>query len=279
MRWITGAVVALSLCVGGVADAEAPQTLQAAFDAALSRSPTPLSLRRDQAAYLADRAATPDADQRASLDEGRQEQLLRLAEVDLNASTAAARLEDLPTACIDIGALEGCTAGAGGWVTAPNAAPLFWQTQAGWTGADGTTVGIVFLTAEGGLLKPVAWASEGAGYDAPVVFDQDGVLYVAVPGITHGGRGDNDLIFRWTPGAEKPLQQIDSWSWRDDLAALLPGLSAYGRIRIDYVEQVALVELWREGDPGCCGTGGHALVDFAIADGRLKAVEAKLRDR
>ena len=268
MRWIAAglAIALVSSACAVASQSPAP-------------SPTPLSLARDRAAYEADLAAATDAEAKRAVQDAWDAHLAWLQGVDRRAAAARATSAGLTAGCIDLGALNGCGAPSGGWLTAPDGPPLFWQIQSGATEADGITGGVVFLTPDGDRLAPVAWAYEGAGYDAPVVFDQDGVLYVAVPGITHGGRGDKDLIFRWTPGAERPLEQIDSWSWRDDLDALLPGLNAHGRIRIDYVEQVALVELWREGDAGCCGTGGHALIDFAIADSRLKAVEAKLRDR
>jgi hypothetical protein len=279
---ISGLLAALALSGVGIAQPApaTPAAVEAAFQAALLRSPTPLSVRQDQADYLRERAEAPGAEFVEAADEGRLERLMRSAEVDLRAATAAARLDELVESCLDLGAVDGCDGVAGGWLTGPEGRRLFWQIQGGSTEEDGITGGVLLLTETNGRLEPAAWAFRGSSYDPPVLFQADGGLFVAVPGATFGaGRGDADLLFRWTPGAERPLTQIDSWSWRDDLAAKLPGLHAFGRVRIDYAEMVALTELWREGDAGCCGTGGHVLIDFAILDGRLAVSEARLRDR
>ena len=278
MRLLPLIVLLLAPACAG-AQSAAPATVESAYRAALLRSPTPLSLRRDQAEYLRERAQTTDAAFRELSDETRLGRLLRAAEVDLQATTAAATLEEAVAGCLDLGAINGCDAGQGGWLTAPDGQRLFWQIQTGSTGEDGITSGILLFTEKSGRLEPVAWAWQGSSYSAPVLFDAEGDLYVAVPGLTFGGRGDADLIFRWAPGAEQPLTQIDSWSWRDQITEKLPGLNAFGRVRIDYPEMIALTEMFREGDAGCCGTGGHALIGFAIEGDKLVVSDARLRDQ
>lgn len=266
------------VCAG--AQSAAPATVESAYQAALLRSPTPLSLRRDQAEYLRERAETPDAEVRLASDDDRLGRLLAAAEVDLRATTAAVPLEDAIGTCVDLGGIEGCRTTEGGWLVPREGPRLFWQIQAGFTAEDGGTAGIVFFTETSGRLEPVAWAWQGSSYDAPRVFNGAGGLYIAVPGRSMGaGRGDADLIFRWTPAAERPLTQIDSWSWRDEVTTKLPGLHAYGRVRIDYDEMIALTEMFRDSDAGCCGTGGHALISFAIRGDRLAVSDAQLRDR
>jgi len=278
MRLLAIAVIAL-VPTFAVAQGAAHTPADAAYRGALANSPTPLSLARDQADYVQDRAETSQTEFRDALDEARQERLIRTAEVDLMGRTAAAMLESLPAECLDLEAVDDCGVVQGGWITGPGDARLFWQIQGGSTEMDGLTAGIVLMQDKGGRLDPVAWAFQASSYEAPVVFDSDGAWYVAVPGRTLGtGRGDADLIFRWAPGTERPLTQIDSWSWRDDLAAKLPGLNAFGRVRIDYAEMIALTEMFREGDAGCCGTGGHALIDFTIEGDRMTVSDARLRD-
>ncbi|WP_395650180.1 hypothetical protein [Brevundimonas sp.] len=279
MRLLPLIVLLLAPACAG-AQSAAPATVESAYQAALLRNPTPLSLRRDQAEYLRDRAENPDAEGRLASDEDRLERLLAAAEVDLRATTAAASLEDAIGDCVDLGALRNCRTTEGGWLTPREGPRLFWQIQAGFTPEDGGTSGIVFFTETSGRLEPVAWAWQGSRYSAPVVFGGADNVYIAIPGRSMGaGRSDADLIFRWTPGTERPLTQIDSWSWRDQVSQKLPGLNAFGRVRIDYEEMIALTEMFRDGDAGCCGTGGHALIDFAIEGDALVVSDARLRDR
>jgi hypothetical protein len=268
-------------CAGAqsAVQSESRNAVEAASEAALLHSSTPLSLRRDQADYLRERGETTETEFVESLDEARLERLVRAAEIDRKAKGASATLATLPQGCLDIGGVDGCGATEGGWLTGPNGARLFWQIQSGSTGEDGITGGVVLMVETGGRLSPVVWAFQGSGYEAPVLFDADGELYVGVPGRTFGaGRGDADLIFRWTPGAAHLLTQIDSWSWRDQLARRLPGLNAFGRVRIDYREMIASTPMFRDGDPGCCGTGGQGLIDFAIEGDRLAVADARVDD-
>lgn len=278
MRLLTLVFVAV-LPACALAQSRDSSLVDAAYRGALTRSPIPRTLARDQAEYARERAATTDRAFRQVLDEARTERLIHTAEVDLMGQTAATTLEALPTECLDLGGVEGCGVVQGGWISGPDDARLFWQIQGGATGMDGLTAGVLFLQDKGGRLDPVSWAFQASAYEAPVAFESEGRWYVAVPGRTFGaGRGDGDLIFRWTPGSDRPLSQIDSWSWRDDLTTRLPGLSAHGRVRIDYQEMVALTEMFRANDAGCCGTGGHALIRFEIQGERLAVSDARLRD-
>ena len=90
----------------------------------------------------------------------------------------------------------------------------------------------------------------------------------------HGGTGAHnaDVIFRLTDSADRPLRQIDNFSWRDDLDDRLPrGLEVWKGVNFAYEALMAETSLWRSNDANCCPTGGEAYLDFEICDDRLVA--------
>jgi hypothetical protein len=259
-----------------VARQEPPAAIDAAYRRALETPATRAAVERLQADYLRERAAAGDGAE--GIDEAQGARLAFFTAAARRAGAATTTAAALADACVPVG-LERCGSAMGGYLNGPDDARLYWQLQDGATDEDGITQGIVFFAGDE-TLRPVAWAYPGARISPPIVVQGEDGLYVAVPGRTFGmGRGEAETLFRWEQASDTPLIQVDSWSWRDDLARLLPpGLNAYGRIVIDYEEMIATAPLWRETDPGCCDTGGYAIVSFEISDGRLKATEARVVD-
>jgi hypothetical protein len=204
------------------------------------------------------------------LDENRLDDLRRRLAADQASAAARPSLGELMRGCAPLG-LKQCDAD-GGWLTVGEDQLLLWQVQRGVTDEDGIT-GAALLLAGGaeGPLTPVAW-TRGAFFKPPTVFRRpDGTDYVVIPGVYGGtGRGSADVLFRWTPGAERSLTQIDNESWRDGLETQLPkGLGVWKGVIIDYEEMIAFTPLWRDDDGNCCPSGGSAILDFDIQDDRL----------
>jgi len=134
-----------------------------------------------------------------------------------------------------------------------------------------------------GPMAPVAWSFDAARFDPPILLtgsEFDGAAYVVVPGARAGsGSGNADILFRWEPPHSYYLTQIDTWSWRDDLAGRLPpGLEILQGLRFDWPEMLAFTPLWQDGDGACCGTGGTAILSFQIEGARLSLVDVTVRD-
>jgi len=257
-----------------------------AFAATRSGSPVPLSLEADQAAWLADlRQAENENPQPDLMFEGRLQTLLQIRARD--AGIRAMRvpgIEALSGDCITA-VLDGCLASMGGHLKVRDGSVLYWQLQSGSTEETGITDGIILLSAidaAPGSLGPVAWSFEGARFDPPLLVSnstEDGQVYVAVPGV-HAGSGSHnaDLLFRWTPASDRPLTQIDNWSWRDALDERLPpGLGVWQGVRFDYRELMAVTPLWAPDDGNCCPSGGWAILGFEIVGDRLVLDTVTLR--
>ena len=271
-------LASLALAGAGPVTGQTP-TLEQALGRARDHSPVPLSLARDQADWAESHARLPDRLDAAEDLRARIEALT--VQADRDARMAGAVFRDGPPAlgrtCVAT-VLDGCGSSMGGYL-ALDEGGLQWQLQDGYTEEAGVSGGIVFLGPE----APLAWSFDAARFDAPVLLtgpEFDGRVYIAVPGVRAGsGSGNADLLFRWTVQGSPELAQIDTWSWRDSLDDRLPaGLQIWQGVRYDWPNMTAFTPLWQEGDGNCCGTGGTAILSFAIEDDRLVLANVSVRD-
>lgn len=278
--WIAGlaGAAALALGIGAAAAQPAPSDLEAAFEAARAASPVPLSLDREQAEWL------EYGDQSAEDTAARATELTERAERDRAAWSLRTTAAELAAACFPI-LLSDCHTMSGGYVARRDGSTLYWQLQRGVTETHGVGGGFVLLQleADGATLRPVAWDYAGYVYGQPEWAGDEGeggVDHVAVPGV-HGGTGAHnaDVIFRLTDSADRPLRQIDNFSWRDDLDDRLPpGLEVWKGVNFAYEALMAETSLWRSNDANCCPTGGEAFLDFEIRDDRLALTGLQVND-
>jgi len=279
------ALASLTLAGAGPVVGQTP-TLEQALRRAREATPLPLSLARDQAEWRADHAALPadldpDADIAARIEQltiqaGRDE---RLARTVFPAPPALGR------DCVATG-LKGCSSAIGGYLALGDSR-LLWQVQDGYTDENGISGGVVFISDAGaarrGPTAPIAWSFDAARFEAPVLLTGpgfDGAAYIAVPGVHAGsGSGNADVLFRWDLPDSRRLTQIDTWSWREDLAERLPpGFGILQGFRLDWPEMLAFTPLWQDGDGACCGTAGTAVLSFQIEGDRLVLSDVTVRD-
>ena len=266
-----------SLIAGLLTTAAAPQDgrsrAQAAFAAARAVSSTPLRLDQEHRNWLQERtfegAVVTETDDRWA------ERWITLAARDARTRTLAIRATSLPGACVDIG-LSNCSTATGGYLNI-DGHRLMWQLQNGFTAEDGTAAGYALLTG-GDRLRAVAWDHAGIRYDPPKVIRIQDQTYVAVSGRIAGtGAYNADAVFRFTPGIDPLLTEIDNETWRDtDLPTLLPtGLEIWKGVAFNYDDNslTARTALWTSRDGNCCPTGGQATLVFEIRDGRLVLTE------
>lgn len=264
------ALLASSL-VWGLLTAAAPQdherAAQAAFAAARAATPTPLRLDREHQEWRLDRQS--EGADPGDTDERWADRWRAAAARDSKARSLAVALDSLPGRCVDIG-LDNCLSTMGGYLNI-RGEPLMWQLQQGSTDEDGVSGGYVLMTGSD-RLRPEAWSHDGAWYDTPRAFWIGERAYVAVPGFMAGAGAYNaDALYRFTPGADHPLTEIDNESWRDiDLPALLPtGLEIWKGVSFSYDGMTARTALWRPSDGNCCPSGGEATLEFEIRGDRL----------
>lgn len=274
--WLTaGAVLAQS----PPADATKAEA-DAAWSDARTVSPLTASLDHEHAEWLAERAADPQY--AADSDAGWRDRWRRAAARDRAVAAVRVAPGALSEDCAG-DSLLGCRSTLGGWLNAPDGAGrLYWQIQDGATADDGVTGGVVFLASQpDGRLAPVGWTFGGVYFEPPVLIQSGDQLYVASAGVTAGtGAFNADVLFRWTPGAAKPLTQIDNQTWRDAalVTMLPPGLEIWKGVQFNYAGLTAQTSLWRAGDANCCASGGEATLGFEIADDTLKLVSVSQDD-
>ena len=279
--WLTAGVAQAQAPLAQSPSAEATKAeAEAAWSTARAISPLTASLDREHAEWLAERVVDPQY--ATDSDEGWRDRWRRAATRD--AAVGAVRIAPaaLGDACIEAG-LMGCGTQLGGWLNAPEGAGrLYWQIQNGSTEEDGITAGVVFLAAQAdGRLAPVAWTFGGVHFEPPVLIQSGDRLYVASAGVTAGtGAFSADVLFRWTPGAARPLAQIDNETWRDAAlpAMLPPGLEVWKGVQFNYAGLIAQTSLWRAGDANCCASGGEATLDFEIEGDALKLISVSPDD-
>ena len=265
------AVLASSLIVGLLTTAAAPQDSQrraeAAFDAARAVSPTPVRVEHARLVWLDDRAM--DGADVAGTDEEWTERWRLSAARDAQVRSQAIQGDSLPGACVDIG-LSDCSTPTGGYLNI-RGARLMWQLQDGFTPEDGKSAGYVLLTGTD-RLRAEAWGHEAVWYEAPKIIWIEEQAYIGVAGVMAGtGVFNADALYRFTPGADHPLTEIDNTSWRaDDLPALLPtGLEIWKGVAFNYDTLTARTALWKPDDGNCCPSGGEATLVFEILGDRL----------
>lgn len=265
-------LVAVSSPVGAAPQAGPQQALEAAWRAAFAATPTPLSLARARdAAGMITAEEAPDFIAQLQRDTA------------WDRSVAAVRTDParLTQGCATPG-LDGCTARQGGWLSAPSGEVLYWQIQRGSTDEGGTMEAVVLFQPQAdGALRPIGW-TRGGFYQPPVLI-QDGEgapLHVALPGVLPGTGGHNaDILYRWTPGANRPLNEIDAFSWGETLGARLPaGLEVWKGVQMDYARMAGFSPLWQASDANCCATGGSVWLSFSIAGDRLMLDDVTVRD-
>lgn len=275
---VAGLLAGLFLFLAAPAMAQTP-ALDAALREALAVTPTPASLRDDQANWLAERAEA-GADDLAAVDDDRIERLRAVATRDRAVRAAGLSAVDLAHACLPLG-LDGCRSNRGGYLRGPSGETLYWQVQEGSTEADGVSGAVVLLARDGDTLRPIAWTS-GGFYETPQLIEtgDPAEVYVALPGYSGGtGHYNADVVFRWRPGAATELTEIDTRSWRAALAAQLPpGLEVWKGVEFRWPMLTAQTPLWAPGDANCCATGGEATLIFAIRDGVLLLSQVGVED-
>lgn len=261
--------------VWGLLTAAAPQDgrrqAEAALAAAQAVSPTPLRMKREQQEWLQERAM--DGSDVAETDARWTERWTTSAARDARVRSQAVRAERLPVDCVDIG-ISDCATPTGGYLNIRGQL-LMWQLQDGFTPEDGKTAGYVLLTGAD-RLRAETWGHEGVWYEAPKILWIADQAYIGVPGVMAGtGVYNADALYRFTPGADHPLIEIDNESWRDiDLPALLPaGLEIWKGVAFNYDVLTARTSLWRASDGNCCPSGGDATLSFEIVGDRLVLVE------
>lgn len=277
---IAVSLLVLGLLSAGPVAAQTPATVEAAYRAALAATPTPASLRADQTDWLDERADAGAGDLGA-VDADRVARLERTAARDRAARTIRSSVEDLARDCVPLG-LDACRADRGGYLRAPSGAVLYWQVQQGSTADDGVSGAAVLLVRDGEALRPAAWIS-GGFYQPPELIEtgDPAQLYVAIPGYW-GGSGvlNADVLFRWTPGAETELTEIDTRQWRATLDPRLPiGLHVWKGVDFHWSELAAWTPLWTDDDANCCASGGEANLDFAVEDDVLVLTGVTADDR
>ncbi|WP_376099085.1 hypothetical protein ACE7GA_10285 [Roseomonas sp. CCTCC AB2023176] len=186
------------------------------------------------------------------------------------------RPADWETRCFSA-ALSGCRVAAAGILNGEGSTGrLLFQVQAGRTERDGLRAGIVLLSpAQNGTWAPLAWAFEGAAYEAPRLVEGDDGPLLLIPGRRGGSTGGNaELLYRRTPGG---WRDVGLDGWQSDLAARLPaGLELRGPVDYDMRRLTARTRLWRDGDANCCATGGWATLRFRLDGDALRLEEVRL---
>lgn len=245
----------------------------AALGRALELSPTPFMLRAQQAEREA--SGWPLSLQTDKL----EEQVARDKQIAATSVPNAGALEGGCVAAL----VDRCRSFSAGSLTGDEHT-LYWQLQDQYSrGANGDG-GIVFYVRgperDGNTLRPIAWALRRRGYDPPVLWtevwsgpdgqDQWSPMYLIVrtPKGWLPSVGYRDLLFRWTPGAERELTEIDTLSWEAELERQLPeGMQVLGYPYIDYEGGGgAVVEFGNYTSPI---VRGEALVGFKIEGDRL----------
>lgn len=250
-------------------DAELARTLQQAMAATgrpstLAR--TAANWRREREAgswdYDAGAHAPWTADDLAS----HYRSLLSLLDEELRmarALPATVPAASLGQTCVGEAMDQGCSVTANGRARTADGQALAWQVQAGATSGNGVTGGVLLFAVDGGVLRLAGWSYFGAEFQPPVVFQHEGATLVAAEGV-HAGSGSHnaDVLYR-IDGAT--WREVELGSWLDDLHRRLPpGLEVWRGVRFDWPELRVRTPLWREGDGGCCPSGGQADVRLGL---------------
>lgn len=198
--------------------------------------------------------------------------------------------EDILAADVDISVLDTdciatdlktCTILSSGrlnkdWGDDTGAPMLAWQTQTGFTDADGIMGGFVLLAFAEGHWSVLDSGFDGARFGTPHLGMDDTLLHI--PGVSGGTGGYNlDRLYRLAEAGDAGnWQRIDIETWREGIATHLPeGLEIWKGVDFDFADWFydalsARTPLWRVDDANCCPTGGWATIHFDIdAEARL----------
>lgn len=245
----------------------------------------PSTLRRRHADWLAERDAGERAWDSGELRTRTPAELRDFHQAYIDALTeelrqaralpATSPISALGGGCIGA-ALNGCTAPASGYLTGARGQRLAWQRQSGSTELNGVSEGIILFRIDGDLLRPIGWSFEGAGFEAPVMFQDGEHTYVASKGWLAGtGNQNADVLFRldgqaWT--------EIEVESWKTALDQALPeGLEVWKGVDYDWPSMMAVSGLWRPDDANCCPTGGEAVMELRVDGTALELVRVTTR--
>lgn len=198
----------------------------------------------------------------------------------LPADVRAASLPGLDDTCLHT-ELKDCSVLNSGYLADDQGPRLAFQTQAGFTDADGVKGGVVLFeeTPDGWSL--FASAFEAYRYDAPRLVAHDMIL-LHVPGQTGGtGAYNADLLFIWGDLGHAVYRDgwrpVETHTWFAGLGTMLPpGLAIWQGVDYDFDDWFynrldARTPLWRSEDGNCCPSGGWATIGLAIRDDALVA--------
>lgn len=259
------AALALSACVIPEPPAPAePATIPLAYEMAMALSPVPHALEERHRYWRSDGA---DLNDESYLDE-----LQRRIRQDRAARDLNVKPEALSRGCVEL-TLKGCASRAGGFLRQGETV-VWWQIQDGFTDEDGVGGGVIVFEARGDRLRPILWDFEGGRYDAPLLIPVDAGVLLIAPGLSRGtGSGDSTVMAILRDGEWRPVDT----HWQERARDQLGGFSVYHQPRWDFEQMSAFTPLWRDSDPGCCGTAGTADIDFDIVDDRLTVVGVRLK--
>ncbi|MGV9010920.1 hypothetical protein [Brevundimonas sp.] len=277
MRLILSSLLACMLATS--AWAQEPPVLPevaTAYEAALATSVTPRRLIDEQRDWL----ASHDPNAFGAPNDIDRERIAELeARTTMDRAIRTATVTDtLPGECLGP-ALLTCTSPIGGYLTDPNGTDLAWQMQRGLL-PDGETEGhgvVVTAFDPGGQSVPSVWVFGQAQRLPPQYVERAGRRFLVLPA-RHDFLDDaEDVVFEWSDGAR--LSQIDTWSWRDDLAERLPpGLTLPRNVAIDMAELTARTPLWLGDGDTDEPTGGEATLRFVLEGDRLVLDMVRVRD-
>ncbi|WP_309628599.1 hypothetical protein [Brevundimonas sp.] len=259
----------------------AQDAVNAAYEAALAESPTPVLLRLSQEDWA--RWWTEYPDERESMEETRVEELRATLARDRLVRADRLALAELARVCVKTG-LQNCEIDNSGSLTLADGASIWFQQQTGHTDDDGVSTAMVVLAAEGDRLKPIFWLAGPLGVLPLETYrntdgDEAGPTYVAVPAYGQGtGSQWMGSMFRWN-GANAAPTEIDAQSWLIALDEALPeGLGVWKGPQFHWAWLSAESPLWQESDANCCATGGEVYVGLKIEGDALVADNVAVDD-
>lgn len=277
MRLFT-AVVAACLLASPVL---AQDAVNAAYEAALAASPTPVMLRLGQEDWRAQWTEYPD--ERADMEEMRLAELNGIRERDLAIRAARLPTADLARACLET-RLKNCEVENSGSLSMGDGSTVWFQQQTGHTDEDGISTAMVVMTTEGEQLKPIFWLVGAIGVMPLEIYqnrdgETSGPTYVAVPAYGQGtGNQWVGTMFRWN-GPDAAPTEIDALTWLATLDEALPeGLGVWKGPEFHWSWLSAESPLWQDDDANCCATGGRVHVDLAVEGDALIASSVSVED-
>jgi len=278
--------VALALTLGTVAPAVAQEAVARAEADYMAATPLPVDAR-DEAREWRLWWQETDPAERPAMEAERIAELERAAARDRQLADHVTDFDRLATACPPLGP-DACRVEAAGVMLMPAdaetgtpARSLYWQqlrTGGRWDMPRAAV--ILYTPMADGRLKARTWVQTAIVHEPPVLIEGQEALYVAVPGYHDGtGRANADVLFRWTPDADRPFTQIDVTSWKADLAGQLPpGLEVWKGVGYRWPALMAETSLWQADDANCCPTGGDAWLSLVIEGDRLVIEHLQVND-